>query len=142
MKTVIIYCPLLALLMAFSCEKTETTPEASTTLPNCDKIAVVEDFSKLSSEEYRIDSAYVKGKCLAIRLSYGGDCSGTKFQLFSDNRPVIAIYPTQMPLRLIRTGTDGCKRLTSNEISFDLSGIKGDADILLEGVSKKVRWRP
>ena len=82
------------------------------------------DYKSLSSDPYKVDSAWVMVNTLYLQVQYGGGCEEHTFELFSN-----AFYLKSLPMKLKlflkhHANNDACRSVVSKELSFDIAALQ------------------
>jgi hypothetical protein len=71
-----------------------------------------------------IDSAYITGDLLTMRINYSGGCKEHYFNLFSNGKYTLSTPPEVKLFLDDTTRTDNCRQFKEELITFDISGLK------------------
>jgi hypothetical protein len=137
MKKLLVY--LVPFLMAFSCEEDPLKSK-------CEAMVLTNDLAGVRTDEYSIDTAYVEGNCLKLRVAYGGGAgaSAVKFEMYQ-GKQVAESIPPQRWLKLVLDDQDYAKAIIRRELSYDLTSTKVDTKgavlLNLEGYNKRLLYQ-
>lgn len=93
---------------------------------NCDYTVVVDAdaYDNTTSDDFILDSVYIKDMCLHITLSSSG-CDGHSWRpTLIDADAVMESYPVQRNLRFVLENNELCEAFISKTYSFDLKPIQ------------------
>lgn len=112
--------------------------------PSCG-LAWVQDTAlwKQTSAEFSLDSAWLEGKCLVVKIQRSGGCVEQQALLVTNGVQNKSL-PPQRPLRLLFLQEDPCRGLLQETYSFEISTLGGgDVFVIqLEAWPKPLLFKP
>ncbi len=117
-----VFLSLSVLFILFGCAQTRNTE--SSAKPGNDGPAMAElgDIT-VKGDPVTIDTAYVRGHTLTIKMSYSGGCEKHFFDL-RGSFLVMKTFPPKRSIKLIhRASGDSCREWISGSAEFDISDL-------------------
>ena len=116
MKNILIISLIVLTSLGLSCKNTDNVTN------DCEVINVQDDLSQLTTDEFRIDTAYVQNNCLKLKVNYGGGCGNVFFKMYR-NHTVFQSNPQQTTIKLTLDDKDFCKALIYKDLSYDITDL-------------------
>lgn len=130
----------MPLIMALTCQDAKDEVAAKT----CETMLTADDLSAVRTDEFGIDTAYVSGNCLKVRVVYGGGFGSEELAKFEMHlsKAVAESNPPQRWLKLSLDDKDFAKALVRRELSYSLVsarlGGSGKLILNLQGYPKSL----
>jgi hypothetical protein len=87
------------------------------------------DLAEIRKDSFVVDSAFIDGDLLRLRVSYRGGCKEHDFTLYSTG-PATETYPPSTETYLSHDArADTCRESLQEELTFDLSPLKERFDL-------------
>lgn len=132
----------LVFIAANSCKTTQSTnnnvPESS-----CPSIVLDKEGAYLTSDEFLLVGAEMKGKCLEVEVEYSGGCGGDVWTLAWDGS-LMKSLPPKANVYLHLKDNDDCRQVVRKKVSFDVSSIYNNLEVViyLKNFRGELRFKP
>lgn len=119
----------LVIVGSSACKTTRSTTQS---LPEAACPAIIKDVDGVytQSDEFLLIGAEMKGKCLEIEVEYSGGCGGDVWTL-AWNGTLMKSLPPKANIYLHLKDNDDCRQLVRKKISFDVSGIYNNQEVVI-----------
>ena len=100
------------------------------------------DGANIGGASFNVDSLAIAGDVLSIFVNYTGVCKEHTFELYS-NKMYAKSLPPQLILYLKHINNeDGCRRLITQELKFNISAVKYTNSLILKVANKSIKYQP
>ena len=100
------------------------------------------DGANIGGASFNVDSLAIAGDVLSIFVNYSGGCKEHTFELYS-NKMYAKSLPPQLILYLKHINNeDGCRRLITQELKFNISAVKYTNSLILKVANKSIKYQP
>ena len=103
---------------------TSTETESSAPKPKTIRIEQSVDLAQVKTSPTKIDSAWIAGNNLHLKLLYGGGCKEHRFELLG-NGFMMKSLPPQTPIKLLHDNNDDhCRELIKDQQVFNIQPLQ------------------